>query len=51
MVEMYYTLQTIVFDRTRKDAIARKRVNGSRKFPLQLYDRRHEMIDTLFRLE
>ena len=43
-------LQTIVFVRSRKDTIARKHVNGSCKFLLRLYNRRYEMIDSLFRL-
>ena len=43
-------MQILVFDRSRRDAIARKHANGSRKFPLRLGNRRHEMIDPLFRL-
>ena len=36
-----------LFDHSRRDAIARKHVNGSRKFPLRLENRRHELIDPL----
>ena len=36
-----------LFDHSRRDAIARKHVNGSRKFPLRLNNRRHEVVDTI----
>ena len=39
--------QECLFDHSRRDAIARKHVNGSRKFPLRLDNRRHELIDPL----
>ena len=36
-----------LFDHSRRDAIVTKHVNGSRKFPLRLDNRRHELIDPL----
>ena len=36
------------FNRSRRDAIVRQRVNESRKFLLRLSNRRHELIDPLF---
>ena len=39
-----------MFYRSQRDAFAVDRANGSRKFPLRLDHRRHEMIDPPFRL-
>ena len=39
-----------MLNRLRRDAIAMKGANGSRKFLLRLYNRHHEVIDPLFRL-
>ena len=36
-----------LFDHLQRDAIAKKHVNESRKFPLRLENRRHELIDPL----
>ena len=40
-------MHNCLIDHSRRDAIARNHVNGSRKFPLRLDNRRHEMIDPL----
>ena len=39
-----------LFERSWRDAIAKKNANESRKFPLRFDNRRHEIIDSLFLL-